>query len=130
MWYDSGGMDDTRVTIETLLQRIAVLEKTVETLQNENKLLREHLEQQQRTSARQAAPFRRRENKKVPEGEKKRPGRKPGHPGTNRPVPEHIDQEIEQPWTVAPNAVVPSAIAGPSNNSSKRFLPCVLVSFV
>ena len=25
---------------------------------------------------------------------KKQPGRKPGHPGTHRPVPEHIDQEI------------------------------------
>jgi hypothetical protein len=102
MWYNGGVMDDTRVIIETLLQRIAVLEHTVETLRDENKLLREQLEQQQRTSARQAAPFRRGENKKVPEDEKKRPGRKAGHPGSNRPVPEHVEQEIEQPLDGCP----------------------------
>ena len=89
-------MDVPQHTIETLLQRIAVLEQTVATLQEENRLLREQLEQQQRTNARQAAPFRRRENKKVPEDKKKQPGRKPGHPGTNRPVPEQVDQEIEK----------------------------------
>ncbi len=89
-------MDAPQVNIETLLQRIAALEQTVVTLQNENRLLREQLEQQQRTNARQAAPFRRRENKKVPDDQKKRPGRKPGHPGSNRPMPEHLDQEIEE----------------------------------
>lgn len=89
-------MDDPQKIIDALLQRIAALEQNVATLQDENRLLREQLEQQQRTSARQAAPFRRRESKKVSEGEKKRPGRKPGHPGSRRPVPEHIDQEIEK----------------------------------
>jgi hypothetical protein len=96
-------MDAPQKMIDSLLERIAVLEQTVATLQEENRLLRSQLEQQQRTSARQAAPFRRRESKKVSEREKKRPGRKPGHPGAHRPVPLHVDQEIEQPLDGCPN---------------------------
>lgn len=96
-------MDDPQAIIEQLLQRIAVLEQTVAALREENRLLREQLDQIQRTNARQAAPFRRRESKKIPEGEKKQPGRKPGHPGTCRAVPEHIDQEIEKPLDCCPN---------------------------
>ena len=88
-------MDDYPKTIEGLLQRIAELEKTIATLQ-------EQLEQERRKNARQAAPFRRRENKKVPNGQKKRPGRKPGHEGSHRPIPEHIDEEIEQPLNGCP----------------------------
>ena len=100
-------MDDVQTTIATLLRRIAELEQTVSTLQTENRLLREQLEQQQRSSARQAAPFRRRDSKKVSEDKKKRPGRKPGHPGSHRPVPEHIDQEIEQPLDGCPQCGSP-----------------------
>lgn len=96
------GMGEPQVNIETLLQRIAVMEQTIAAMQDENRLLREQLEQQQRTNARQAAPFRRRENKKTPDDQKKRPGRKPGHPGANRPVPEHVDQEIEKPLDGCP----------------------------
>jgi hypothetical protein len=103
-------MDDPQKIIEALLHRIAALEQTIATLQEENRLLREEnrllreqLEQQQRTSARQAAPFRRRESKKVSENEKQRPGRKPGHPGVHRAVPEHVDQEIEQPLCGCPH---------------------------
>ena len=84
--------------IEQLVERVAALEQTIVSLQkenqllkdenqqlrNENRLLREQIEQIQQTNARQAAPFRRRENKKVAEDEKKRPGRKPGHPGICR----------------------------------------------
>ena len=95
-------MEPLQVTIETLLRRIAELEETVASLQKENCLLREQLEQQQRVGARQAAPFRRRDNTKVPEEEKKRPGRKPGHPGGHRPVPEQVDEEIEQPLDGCP----------------------------
>jgi len=95
-------MDVPAVTLESLLQRIAELEQTVSALQAENCLLRERLEQQQRAGARQAAPFRRRDSKKVPEGEKKRPGRKAGHPGAHRPVPAQVDEEIEQPLDGCP----------------------------
>ena len=96
-------MDEPQKIIESLLERIAALEQRVASLQEENRLLREPLEQQQRTSARQAAPFRRCESKKVSESEKKRPGRKPGHPGARRSVPEHVDQEIEEPLCGCPN---------------------------
>jgi len=95
-------MDAPPTVIESLLQRIAALEQTVTSLREENRLLREQLEQQRRTNARQAAPFRRRETKKVSESEKKRPGRKPGHPGAHRAVPEQVDQEIEEPLCGCP----------------------------
>ena len=96
-------MEDSQAIIERLLQRIAELEQIVAALREENRLLREQLEQIQRTNARQAAPFRRRESKKVAEGEKKRPGRKPGHPGVYRAEPEQVDQEIEKPLDCCPN---------------------------
>jgi len=67
-------VDDYPKTIEGLWQRIAELEKTILTLQDENRQLREQLEQERRKSARQTAPFRQRENKKVPNDPKKRPG--------------------------------------------------------
>lgn len=88
--------DNQQKIIDALLKRIAELEKKVDSLQNENTLLRSQLELLQRTNARQAAPFRRRDSQKVPDAEKKRPGRKPGHPGSCRAVPEHVDQEIEK----------------------------------
>ena len=69
-------MDDPQVIIEPLLQQIAELKQTIATLRDENRQLREQLEQQQRVNARQAAPFRRRESKKVSEDEKKRPNRR------------------------------------------------------
>ena len=100
-------MDDSHKIIEDLLQRIAELEQTVAKLREENDHLRKQLEQHQRTNARQAAPFRRRNNKKVPPEEKKQPGRKPGHPGTCRPVPEQIDEEIEVPLSDCPKCNSP-----------------------
>ena len=85
-------MDDYPKTIEGLLQHIAELEKTILALQDENRQLREQLEQERRKNARQAAPFRRREHNKIPNDQKKRPGRKPGH----------IDEEImpDQPHVI------------------------------
>jgi transposase len=63
------------------------LEKTVE------KLLK-RVEELERAAHRQAAPFRREESKKVPEGQKKRPGRPVGHPGASRPIPAEIDETV------------------------------------
>ncbi|MFQ6035366.1 MAG: IS66 family transposase [Sedimentisphaerales bacterium] len=57
--------------------------------------MREELEKTQQQIARQAAPFRREERKKIPPDKQKPPGRKPGHPGCCRRQPEHIDQTIE-----------------------------------
>jgi rRNA maturation protein Nop10 len=78
------------------LARIAELEA-------ENRNLREQLEAAQQQAARQAAPFRRQESRKVPAAEKKRPGRKPGHPGTCRPVPLQADETVEIPLSACPN---------------------------
>lgn len=64
-------------------------------LADENTRLKKRLEELERETARQAAPFRRRERIKVAPAEKKRPGRKAGHEGACRAVPDHIDQEIE-----------------------------------
>ena len=38
-----------------------------------------------------------REAKKVSDGQKKRPGRPKGHPGSHRLVPTHVDTEVARP---------------------------------
>src|SRR6266700_237734 len=77
-------------------------------LEQENVRLKEALEQAQerideleRTAARQAAPFRRREALKVVEP--KRPGRPAGHRGVRRERPRHVDQVVEQPLPACPH---------------------------
>jgi transposase len=70
---------------------------------DENERLRQRLEELEREAARQAAPFRRRNKKKVDPAEKKRPGRKPGHAGTCRAVPQQIDERIEVPLPGCPH---------------------------
>jgi transposase len=77
-------------------------------LERENAKLKEQLEQAEgrieeleRTAARQAAPFRRREALKV--GEKKRPGRPVGHRGVRRPRPPQVDHIVEQPLPACPH---------------------------
>jgi hypothetical protein len=83
--------------LASLQERIQALEGRIRALEAENRTLRDQLEQEQRRAARQAAPFRRRDSKKVPEAQKKKPGRKPGHPGASRAVPEHVDECVEVP---------------------------------
>lgn len=71
-------------------------------LESDNNRLREKLSQAERRSARQAAPFRRPDEKKVPEPKRKKPGRKPGHPGACRPIPPHLDEQVEVPLEGCP----------------------------
>ena len=73
--------------IRLLQDRIAELEAQVasfvaqiEQLEQSNRVLQQQLDEAQRAAARQAAPFRRPERKKIPEAQKKRPGRQRGHP--------------------------------------------------
>ena len=87
---------------EVLRSRLAELEKRIANLVAENKALRDQLDDAQTQAARQAAPFRRRESKKVPEGERKRPGRPKGHPGSHRVVPTHVDAEVDVPIPCCP----------------------------
>jgi hypothetical protein len=81
--------------IRELEQQVAVLLRRIEELEAENRQLRERLDEALRAAARQAAPFRRAEHKKVPASERKRPGREPGHEGSHRAVPTQVDEAIE-----------------------------------
>jgi hypothetical protein len=85
-----------------LQAEVEQLRAEVERLRGENHQLREQLEQAQRIAARQAAPFRRRERRKVAEDARKRPGRKSGHAGSCRPCPPQIDETHEVPLTCCP----------------------------
>jgi hypothetical protein len=80
----------------------SVLLAKIELLERDNRTLREQLDDALRTAARQAAPFRRPERKKIPEAQKKRPGRKPGHPGAYRAVPDQVDEQAEVPLPACP----------------------------
>jgi transposase len=106
---DAQALADARALVEQLRQEnqalravIAGLEKRVADLEQENRQLREQLEGAQREAARQAAPFRRPEHKKVPEDLRKPPGRKKGHPGSHRSVPSYVDEHIEVPLPACP----------------------------
>lgn len=77
------------------------LKQQLEAAQTVNRQLEERLEQAQREAHRQAAPFRREEKQRNPHPG--RPGRKAGHVGRFRPVPDHIDEAIEVPLEACPH---------------------------
>jgi transposase len=87
----------------TLRETIAELEKRIAELSSENTTLRDQLEEAQRQAARQAAPFRRRDSQKVPEAERKTPGRPKGHPGAYRAIPAHVDAYADVPLPCCPH---------------------------
>ena len=60
--------------------------------------LKAALEEALRAAKRQAAPFRRPHRK----GRPGRPGRKPGHAPANRPVPDHVDEDLFAPLLGCP----------------------------
>src|SRR5579864_6284705 len=100
---------ETQALIDRLLARIAELEAVNQALhqlfddsQKCVAALEARLEELERANARQAAPFRRREEKKVPPGEKKKPGRPKGHPGAQRAIPEQIDERVDVPLEACP----------------------------
>lgn len=96
-------MDADRPTYEELLDRVAQLEQELAELRARNARLEAELDEAKRTAARQAAPFRRREKLKRPDGEKKKPGRKPGHPGSYREPPREVDETVEVPLPCCPH---------------------------
>jgi hypothetical protein len=106
-------MSNPEALIAELRRENAELRAQLATASERIHLLEERLEQAERASARQAAPFRRRQSKKVPDDAKGRPGRPPGHPGSRRVVPEHVDDQVDVPLTACPQcggpvtAVVP-----------------------
>lgn len=90
------------MTLEDALQVIAVQQRQIEELVAENQGLRVRVEELEREVARQAAPFRREEAKKIPPEQQKRPGRKKGHRGSRRPPPRQIDEHVEAPLPECP----------------------------
>jgi hypothetical protein len=82
---------------ESLRALVANLLEANQNLQRQLQELQQRLDEAQRQGARQAAPFRRRERTKVPSEQKKKPGNKPGHPGTYRAVPGQVDEHVEAP---------------------------------
>jgi transposase len=96
-------VEQLRQENQTLRALIAQLEQRIADLTTENAALRDQLDEQQRQAARQAAPFRRRDSQKVPEGQRKSPGRPKGHPGAHRPVPAQVDEHVEVPLPACPH---------------------------
>src|SRR3954464_510973 len=96
-------LEQLRQENQALRAEVAALEQTVRGLLDQNRQLQEKLDERARAAARQAAPFRRRESKKVPDGSRKRPGRPPGHPGVHRAVPDHVDGHADVPLTGCPH---------------------------
>lgn len=96
-----------RPSYEWLLEQVARLSAELvqlkqenETLKQANRKLQERLETLERSSFRQAAPFRIPETKHKQDPEK--PGRKPGHIGLFRPKPEEVDETITVPLKACP----------------------------
>jgi transposase len=87
--------------IEEQQKKIQDLEKQIQDLNDRNNKLGGRLEELEKAAARQAAPFRIADkHRKASPG---KPGRKPGHPGAHRAIPDHIDEEIVVPLTQCPD---------------------------
>lgn len=84
---------------EALLDRLTA---RIDELEAENRSLRARLDEAEAAAARQAAPFRRRDQRKVDPAERKRPGRPAGHPGIRRAVPDRVDDRAEVPLDGCP----------------------------
>lgn len=78
------------------------LQQEVKALKQKLDSAQDRIKELERTVARQTAPFRRPEQAKVPAAEKKRPGRRVGHPGFCRPRPAVVDQTIHVPLPACP----------------------------
>jgi hypothetical protein len=96
-------VEQLRQENQTLRALIAELEQRIADWAGENQTLRDQLDQAQGQAARQAAPFRRRDSQKVPEAQRKRPGRPKGHPGVHRAVPAQVDEHVEVLLTACPH---------------------------
>lgn len=79
-----------------LLQIIAQLQETMSSLRSEVAALKDRVAELEAQNRPPAAPFRRPPGHKKPVGGG-RPGRKPGHPGVCRSVPDWVDEEAEMP---------------------------------
>jgi transposase len=82
-------------------QTIRELRGEIQKLKEANEHLREQLETSEREGKRQAAPFRRKEQKRSENPSE--PGRKEGHEGQTRAVPTEIDRRVEAELEACPH---------------------------
>ncbi len=95
--------------IEQMRKELEELKKQIDDLNDRNHGLSAKVDQLQTAAARQAAPFRIRDKLHVTDP--KKPGRKKGHPGSYRAVPDHVDERILVPLSACPECgkeVIPS----------------------
>lgn len=97
---------------QTLRDQSQALQRELETTREDLRVqnarvvaLEEQLAAAQTQAARQAAPFRLRDQAKSPCP--RRPGRHPGHPGSRRPVPATIDHHVAVPLPHCPHCAGP-----------------------
>ncbi len=86
-----------------LLERIAELERENAELQQALKDALARIEELLRAGKRQAAPFGKEEQQKIPPEKQKKRGRKKGHPGARRPRPPHVDREVIEKLECCPH---------------------------
>src|SRR5687767_14605463 len=86
--------------IEEQQKKIQELEALIKDLNDKNNGLLSRVENLEKTAARQAAPFRIKDSKRVTNP--KTLGRKKGHKGSHRPIPDRVDQEIDVPLENCP----------------------------
>jgi len=88
-------IEELRAENKRLKTELGRMNERIESLERENRQLREQLEKAQGAALRQAGLFRRDERGKVPPEQQKPPGRKSGHPGSYRQEPMQIDETVE-----------------------------------
>jgi hypothetical protein len=92
--------DELEKERDQLKQQRDRLEKQVEKLEEE-------LEACRRAGYRQAAPFRRSESRKIAPDQRRRPGRRPGHPASYRRIPVQVDEWVEVVLKQCPHCQAP-----------------------
>lgn len=93
------------------------LRAQVDRLKQQNAELRREVGEARREMKRQAAPFRRRERVSDP----KRPGRKKGHPPSNRAPPAEVDRDVNVPLCACPDC------GGTDITDVKKLAPQIVV---
>lgn len=116
-------VEELRALVIRQQQQIDDQRAEIARLTTDNEGLRKRLEDAQTQAARQAAPFRRPDRKKVPKDRHKRPGRPVGHPGARRPVPERVDETIDVPLAGCPHCGGPVADCQPLDQYIEEIPP-------
>lgn len=88
--------------VESLLEIIAQLRTENEELRQALKEAWARIEELERAGKRQAAPFGKDEQQKIPPDKYKKRGRKKGHRGANRPIPDKVDHQVVVPLPGCP----------------------------